>query len=61
MTIRPRAVTYRVALDALREAHLTLRKILETPFTEDTRAQLRRLNDRIGLLVERDDGHHFRR
>jgi hypothetical protein len=54
---RSRPVTYREALSALQDAHLTIVHILTTVRRyPDAREQLRRLDDRLELLLTRDDG-----
>lgn len=54
---RPRPVTYREALVALQDAHLTIVNILASVRRyQDAREQLRLLADRLALLLTRDNG-----
>ena len=54
---RPRPVTYREALVALQDAHLTIVNILASVRRyQDAREQLRLLADRLALLLARDNG-----
>ena len=59
MTARPprsAAVTYRQAMEALHDTHLTLLQILDMSLERNTREQLELLLDRLAAMVVRDDG-----
>jgi hypothetical protein len=57
MPRRPRPVTYREALSALQDAHLTITSILSTVRRlQDAREQLRLLSGRLERLLTRDNG-----
>jgi hypothetical protein len=59
MTARPprsAAVTYRQAMEALHDTHLTLLQILDMRLEPNARQQLDLLLDRLAALVDRDDG-----
>jgi hypothetical protein len=56
MARRPRAVTYVEAMNALHDAHQTLRDLLQSPIGQDIREQLELLRDRLERLVVRDNG-----
>jgi len=51
-----RAVTYTEAMNALLDVSLTLRDLLGDQLDPDIRQQLLLLIDRIGRLLDRDDG-----
>lgn len=56
MPRRPRPVLYAEAMDALHDAYLTLRDILQLRLGQQPREQLELLRDRLELLVQRDNG-----
>jgi hypothetical protein len=57
MSVRaPRPVTYDEAMDAVHDAYLTLRIVLQLRLGPQTRVRLELLRDRLARVAERDDG-----
>jgi hypothetical protein len=52
----PRPVSYDEAMDAVHDAYLTLRAILQRRLGPQTREQLELLRDRLARMAVRDDG-----
>jgi len=57
MARRPRPVSYREALGAIQDAHLTLLQLLDIPrIPREAREIVGLLLDRLSLLMARDNG-----
>jgi hypothetical protein len=56
MARQPRAVTYTEAMTALHDAYWTVRDLLHSPLSQEILERLQLLQDRLELLLARDNG-----